>query len=269
MSAVQQQSSPHQQRARQVNNQVDGAGDQILAAHFAGSGSSSAAAAQRAMLVDPTLQHLGARTGGGDSSGANSNPSTSTSVTAPRKSRTSQGGDGFNRGSRWANAPSDRTLKQYDDTMLTVRKWLLAAHPSLADAFDSVNERTLDAMLLYLDHAVDRGLSYNTVSRANSAMMAFFKFRLGRRREEWDAILDDRQRWREGNPCYSSRYRAKYHSISKEDLFRRRNAAIHKDQEVGSSQPLLYPHIDRLLPFLWEQGDRHNKGSLVSTTAGI
>ncbi|KDN44894.1 hypothetical protein K437DRAFT_128645 [Tilletiaria anomala UBC 951] len=175
----------------------------------------------------------------------------STIPSASSSSEPASDGKSVRRGSRWTSSPSVGTLKQYDDTMVTIKKWLTLAHPSLADAFDTVSERTLDAMLLYLDHAVDRGLSYNTVSRANSSMVAFFKFRLSRKREEWDSIRDEKERFQTGNPCFSKRYKAKYHSISREDLFRRRNVANQKQ----ASQPLLYAHLHQVLPFLWQKSD--------------
>ncbi len=160
----------------------------------------------------------------------------------PKKGISASGKEVY-RGSRWAQSPSAATMKQYDDTMVTIRKWLAAERPDLSHAFDTIDETTLDAMVAYLDHAIDRGLSYNTLSRANSSLVAFFRFRLGRKRDEWEAIADPAERWRSGNPCFSARYRAKYHSVSRIDLKQKNQTGA----PTGTTRPILYPHVSAML----------------------
>ena len=89
------------------------------------------------------------------------------------------------------------------------------------------------------------------------ALAAFFRFRLGRTRGEWDAIQDTKERWETGNPCCSVRYKARYHSISKDELGRRR-VALNSGGEapVRLTTPILYPHLSVILPFLSKEVNR-------------
>lgn len=186
--------------------------------------------------------------GGRRSSAASGSASNTRRRSSARKGSTA--GSNPARGSRWTQSPSESTLRQYDDTIVTMKKWLAAHKPELADSFDHVSELTLDAMLLYMDDAVDRGLSYNTVSRVNSALAAYFKFRLKRELPMWEEIQDPNERYAKGNPCFSTRYRARYHSISRNGGDRRRRRDSEQDLKV---KPILYPDLAIVLNYLRDE----------------